>query len=101
MAKPLLIYLDGKIVPESEAKISVFDHGLLYGDGAFQGSRFYSRRVFRLAGPLARVYESPRSILLSMPLSFEAMEKASLETVAATGPRDGYLRLIVTRGVGP
>jgi branched-chain amino acid aminotransferase len=101
MAKPLLIYLDGKIVPESEAKISVFDHGLLYGDGVFEGIRFYNGRVFRLTEHLSRLYESARSILLTVPLSFEEMEKATLDTIAANGLRDGYIRLVVTRGVGP
>lgn len=100
MATPLLIYLDGKIVPESEAKISVFDHGLLYGDGVFEGIRFYSGRVFRLTEHLKRLYESSRSILLTVPLSFEEMEKAVLDTIAANGLRDGYIRLVVTRGVG-
>ncbi len=101
MAKPLLIYLDGKLVPESEAKISVFDHGLLYGDGVFEGIRFYNGRVFRLTEHLVRLYESARSILLNIPLSFEEMEKATLDTVGANGLRDGYIRLVVTRGVGP
>jgi branched-chain amino acid aminotransferase len=101
MAKPLLIYLDGKIVPESEAKISVFDHGLLYGDGVFEGIRFYSGRVFRLTEHLTRLYESARSILLTMPLTVAEMEKATLDTIAANGLRDGYIRLVVTRGVGP
>jgi branched-chain amino acid aminotransferase len=101
MAKPLLIYLDGKLVPESEAKISVFDHGLLYGDGVFEGIRFYSGRVFRLTEHLHRLYESARSILLNVPLTFKEMEKATLDTVAANGLRDGYIRLVVTRGVGP
>jgi branched-chain amino acid aminotransferase len=101
MAKPLLIYLDGKIVPESEAKISVFDHGLLYGDGVFEGIRFYNGRVFRLTEHLRRLYESSRSILLNVPLTFEEMEKATLDTIAANNLRDGYIRLVVTRGVGP
>src|SRR3954467_9040054 len=100
MAKPLLIYLDGKLVPESEAKISVFDHGLLYGDGVFEGIRFYNGRVFRLTEHLQRLYESARSILLNIPLTFAEMEKATLDTVAANGLRDGYIRLVVTRGVG-
>ncbi len=100
-ASPILIYLDGKLVPESEAKVSVFDHGLLYGDGVFEGIRFYNGRVFRLTEHLKRLYESAGSILLNIPLSFEEMEKAVLQTVAANGLRDGYIRLVVTRGVGP
>ncbi len=95
-----LIYLDGKLLPESEAKISVFDHGLLYGDGVFEGIRIYNGRVFKLAEHLTRLYESARSILLTVPLSIQEMEKATLETVAANGLRDGYIRLVVTRGVG-
>jgi branched-chain amino acid aminotransferase len=95
-----LIYLDGKLLPESEAKISVFDHGLLYGDGVFEGIRIYNGRVFKLTEHLTRLYESARSILLTMPLGIEEMEKATLQTVAANGLRDGYIRLVVTRGVG-
>jgi len=95
-----LIYLDGKLVPESEAKVSVFDHGLLYGDGVFEGIRVYNGRVFKLAEHLARLYDSARSILLNIPLGIEEMEKATLHTVGANGLRDGYIRLVVTRGVG-
>ena len=101
MAQDLLIFLDGKLVPQNEAKISVFDHGLLYGDGVFEGIRFYSGRVFRLTEHLERLYESARSILLNVPLTFAEMEKATLDTIAANGLRDGYIRLVVTRGVGP
>jgi branched-chain amino acid aminotransferase len=101
MPKPSLIYLDGKIVPESEAKISVFDHGLLYGDGVFEGIRFYNGRVFRLTEHLHRLFESAKSICLTMPLSFEELEKATLDTIAANELRDGYIRLVVTRGPGP
>ena len=100
-ASNLLIYLDGKIVPESEAKISVFDHGLLYGDGCFEGIRIYNGRVFRLTEHLVRLYESARSICLTIPISLEEMEKATVETVAANNLRDGYIRLLITRGVGP
>jgi branched-chain amino acid aminotransferase len=96
----LLIYLDGKLVPESEAKVSVFDHGLLYGDGCFEGIRVYNGRVFRLTEHLVRLYESARSILLTIPISIEEMEKATVETVAANNIRDGYIRLVITRGVG-
>ena len=102
MASPsLLIYLDGKLVPESEAKVSVFDHGLLYGDGCFEGIRIYNGRVFRLTEHLVRLYESARSICLTIPISIEEMEKATVETVAANKLRDGYIRLLITRGVGP
>jgi len=97
---PLLIYLDGKLVPESEAKVSVFDHGLLYGDGCFEGIRIYNGRVFRLTEHLVRLYESARSICLTIPISLEEMEQATLQTVAANQLRDGYIRLVITRGVG-
>lgn len=100
-ASNLLIYLDSKIVPESEAKVSVFDHGLLYGDGVFEGIRFYNGRVFRLTEHLVRLYESARSICLTIPISMAEMEQATLQTVAANKLRDGYIRLLVTRGVGP
>jgi len=100
MSANLLIYLDGKLVPESEAKISVFDHGLLYGDGVFEGIRIYNGRVFRLTEHLKRLYDCAKSICLTIPLSFEEMEKATLETVAANNLRDGYIRLVITRGVG-
>ena len=95
-----LIYLDGKLVPEADAKISVFDHGLLYGDGVFEGIRFYNGRVFKLTEHLVRLYESARSICLNIPMTIAEMEKAALDTVSANGLRDGYIRLVVTRGVG-
>lgn len=95
-----LIYLDGELVPEAEARVSVFDHGLLYGDGVFEGIRIYNGRVFKLTEHLVRLYDSARSILLNIPLSLEEMEAATLRTVAANGLRDGYIRLVVTRGVG-
>ena len=99
-APELKIYLDGKIVPESEAKVSVFDHGLLYGDGVFEGIRIYNGRVFRLAEHLRRLYSCARAICLTIPISIEEMEKATVETVAANNLRDGYIRLVITRGVG-
>lgn len=100
MPSPLLIYLDGKLVPEAEAKISVFDHGLLYGDGVFEGIRFYNGRVFQLTEHLDRLYESCRSICLKVPMEFVEVEQAVLDTIAANNLRDGYIRLVVTRGVG-
>jgi branched-chain amino acid aminotransferase len=100
MSPNLLIWLDGKLVPESEAKISVFDHGLLYGDGVFEGIRIYNGRVFRLTEHLHRLYDCAKAICLTIPLSFEEMERATVETVAANKLRDGYIRLVVTRGVG-
>src|SRR3954467_13848399 len=100
MAKPLLIYLDGKLVPESEAKISVFDHGLLYGDGVFEGIRFYNGRVFRLGEHLDRLWDSARSICLEIPMSKKVMTEALLEAIRKNDLRDGYVRLVVTRGIG-
>src|SRR5438067_10629788 len=100
MTKELLIYLDEKLVPESEAKISVFDHGLLYGDGIFEGIRFYNGRVFRLEEHLDRLWDSARSICLEIPMSKREMTEALLETIRQNGLRDGYIRQIVTRGVG-
>lgn len=98
--KPLTIYVDGKFVPESEAKVSVFDHGLLYGDGIFEGIRFYNGRVFRLEEHHDRLWDSARSICLEIPMSKEAMTEALLETIRKNDLRDGYIRQIVTRGVG-
>ncbi len=94
------IWLDGKLVDESEAKISVFDHGLLYGDGIFEGIRFYNGRVFRLEEHIHRLFDSAKAILLNMPWTQEEVCKATCETVAANGLRDGYIRLVVTRGAG-
>lgn len=98
--KELLIYLDGQIVPESQAKVSVFDHGLLYGDGVFEGIRFYNGRVFRLEQHIRRLYDCARAILLNVPIPPEEMIKATCDTVRANGLRDGYIRLVITRGVG-
>ncbi len=97
----LLIHLDGKLVPEAEAKISVFDHGLLYGDGIFEGIRFYNGRIFRLEQHIRRLYDSAKSILLTIPMTPEEMTRATCETVRANKLQDGYIRLLVTRGVGP
>ena len=95
------IYLDGQLLDEKDAKISVFDHGVLYGDGVFEGIRFYNGRVFRLEQHIRRLYDSAKSILLNIPLTPEEMAKATCDTVRANGLTDGYIRLVVTRGVGP
>jgi branched-chain amino acid aminotransferase len=97
----LLIHLDGRLVPEAEAKISVFDHGLLYGDGIFEGIRFYNGRIFRLEQHIRRLYDSAKSILLNIPITAEEMTRATCETVRANKLQDGYIRLVITRGVGP
>jgi branched-chain amino acid aminotransferase len=95
------IYIDGDYHSESEAKISVFDHGLLYGDGVFEGIRIYSGRIFRLEEHLRRLYVSAKAILLEVGLSQDEMAKAVLETVEKNGLTEGgYIRLLVTRGVG-
>ena len=96
----MIIYLDGKFVPEEEAKVSVFDHGLLYGDGVFEGIRAYNGRVFRLTEYLVRLYNSAKAILLEIPLTISEMEEAVLETLRRNGLRDAYIRLVVTRGKG-
>ncbi|PYM03923.1 MAG: branched-chain amino acid aminotransferase [Verrucomicrobia bacterium] len=98
--KPLTIFVDGEFVPEEDAKVSVFDHGLLYGDGIFEGIRFYNGRVFRLEEHLDRLWDSARSICLDLPMSRSEMTEAVLETIRKNDLRDGYIRLIVTRGVG-
>src|SRR6266478_9610140 len=99
-AKPSQIYIDGKFYSEADAKISVFDHGLLYGDGIFEGIRFYNGRVFRLEGHLERLWDSARSICLEIPMSMNKMTEALLETIRQNELRDGYIRLLVTRGIG-
>lgn len=96
----LQIYLDGKIVPQDEAKVSVFDHGLLYGDGVFEGIRAYSGRVFRLQQHLDRLYAGAHTVMLEMPLGKEEMAEAVCATCRANEIRDGYVRLVVTRGPG-
>ena len=94
------IYIDGKFLDEKNAKVSVFDHGLLYGDGVFEGIRAYNGRVFKLAEHIDRLYASARSILLKIPMSPREMTKVVVETCRRNKLRDGYVRLLVTRGVG-
>ena len=94
------IYLDGKYVPESEAKVSVFDHGLLYGDGVFEGIRLYGGRIFRLEQHLDRLFASAKAIMLQIPLTRQQLVEACCETCRQNKLKDGYIRLVVTRGVG-
>lgn len=94
------IWLDGNLVNESEAKVSVFDHGLLYGDGVFEGIRFYNGRIFRLEEHIRRLFDSAKAILLELPWTQEEVCKYTCETVAANGLTDGYIRLVITRGAG-
>src|ERR1700685_1213558 len=94
------IYIDGKYCDEKSAKISVFDHGLLYGDGVFEGIRAYNGRVFRLKEHIDRLFFSAKAILLTIPISHAAMMQAVVEACRRNKIRDGYIRLMVTRGVG-
>lgn len=96
----LLVYIDGKYYPSSEAKISVFDHGFLYGDGVFEGIRAYDGIVFKLKEHIDRLYYSAHAIMLDIPLTKDEMIKAVLETLRVNNLRDAYIRLVVTRGVG-
>lgn len=94
------IYLDGKFVDEADAKVSVFDHGLLYGDGVFEGIRLYDGNVFRLEEHLERLEYSAKAIMLDLPLSRQEFSDAICETCRQNDLKDGYIRLVVTRGVG-
>ena len=96
----LKIWLDDKLVDEADAKISVFDHGVLYGDGVFEGIRVYSGRIFELEAHINRLYESAKVIRLEIPMSKDKLTKTVEKTVEANGVIDGYIRLVVTRGVG-
>lgn len=100
MEKELLVYIDGKYYPKSQAKISVYDHGLLYGDGIFEGIRAYDGIVFKLKEHIDRLYRSARAIMLNIPLTKEEMINAVLEALRKNNLRDAYIRLVVTRGVG-
>jgi branched-chain amino acid aminotransferase len=97
---PPIVWIDGSYYERASAKISVFDHGLLYGDGVFEGIRVYNRRVFRLAQHLDRLYASAKGAWLEIPLAKPAMRRMVEEAVAKSGLDDAYVRLIVTRGVG-
>jgi len=96
----MIIYLDGRYVPEEEAKVSVFDHGLLYGDGVFEGIRAYNGKIFRLDEHLARLYDSAKTIDLAIPIAKEEMAEAIKETLRRNDLKDAYIRPIVTRGKG-
>jgi len=97
---PRIIFMNDRLVPEEEAKVSVFDHGLLYGDGVFEGLRSYSGRVFRLDAHLDRLWDSARAIALEIPLAKDVVAQAVNDTLAANKLVDGYVRLVVTRGAG-
>ncbi len=100
MDKEPLVYIDGKFAPKSRAVVSVFDHGLLYGDGIFEGIRAYNGSVFRLVDHINRLYDSAKSIRLKIPMTKHEMTEAVLETMRKNQLRDAYVRLVVTRGAG-
>ncbi|MDG6920213.1 MAG: branched-chain-amino-acid transaminase [Nitrososphaerota archaeon] len=100
MTRESLVYVDGRFVEKSKAVVSVFDHGLLYGDGVFEGIRAYNGNVFRLADHISRLYDSAKVIRLRLPFSESEMTEAVLETMRKNGLRDAYIRLVVTRGAG-
>jgi branched-chain amino acid aminotransferase len=94
------IYLNGEYVSKENAKVSVYDHGFLYGDGIFEGIRLYDGNIFRCKEHLDRLYDSAKSILLEIPLSYSEMQDALVETIRKNGLSSGYIRLIVSRGPG-
>ena len=100
MTSELQIYIDGEFYPKSQAKISVYDHGFLYGDGVFEGIREYNGCVFKLKEHIDRLYRSAHAIMLQIPLTKEEMVKAVVETLRKNKMKDSYIRLIVSRGVG-
>lgn len=100
MEKELQVYIDGVFYPKSQAKVSVYDHGLLYGDGVFEGIRAYNGIVFKLKEHIRRLYRSAHALMLKIPLSEDEMTQAVVETLRKNSLRDAYIRLIVTRGEG-
>jgi branched-chain amino acid aminotransferase len=94
------VWIDGQLVDEADAKVSVFDHGLLYGDGVFEGIRMYHNRIFKLREHIERLFWSAKALMLEIPMTPEEITRACIETCRANGLRDGYIRLIVTRGKG-
>ena len=100
MINELQIYIDGKFYPKSEAKISVYDHGFLYGDGVFEGIRAYNGIVFKLKEHIDRLYRSAHAIMLNIPLTKQEMTKAVVDTLRKNQMKDAYIRLVVSRGIG-
>jgi branched-chain amino acid aminotransferase len=100
LEKEFQVYIDGKYYPKSQAKVSVFDHGLLYGDGVFEGIRAYGGTVFKLKEHIDRLYSSAHMIMLQIPVKKEEMIQIVLGTLRKNDLRDSYIRLVVTRGVG-
>jgi branched-chain amino acid aminotransferase len=100
MNNELQVYIDGEYYPKSQAKVSVYDHGFLYGDGVFEGIRMYNGLVFKLKEHIDRLYRSAHAITLTIPLSKEEMIHAVVETLRKNKMKDSYIRLVVTRGIG-
>ena len=100
MAGQQFVSLNGALIPKEEAVVPFYDHGLLYGDGIFEGIRVYNGRVFKLDEHVARLYSSAKSLQIVIPAPPEATRESILETVRANGHRDGYVRITVTRGTG-
>ncbi len=100
LEKESQVYIDGKFYPKSQAKVSVFDHGLLYGDGIFEGIRAYEGTVFKLREHIDRLYKSAHMIMLVIPIAKDEMIQKTLETLRKNNLRDAYIRLVVTRGIG-
>jgi branched-chain amino acid aminotransferase len=100
MSNELKVYIDGEYFPKSQAKISVYDHGFLYGDGVFEGIREYNSVVFKLKEHVDRLYRSAHAIMLNIPISKGEMIKAVVETLRKNKMKDGYIRLVISRGIG-
>jgi branched-chain amino acid aminotransferase len=100
MTRPRTVWMNGRLLDEAAAALSPFDHGVLYGDGVFEGIRFYRRRPFRLAGHLDRLWRSAAALDLALPFERGELARALDEVIAAAGDEDGYIRLVVTRGPG-
>jgi branched-chain amino acid aminotransferase len=94
------VYIDGRYYDKEDAKISVYDHGLLYGDGIFEGIRIYNGKIFKLSEHVKRLFQSARAISLEIPLSEEELKEAISDTVGMNDLKDGYIRLVITRGIG-
>lgn len=95
-----VVYINGEFIPQENAKITVYDHGLLYGDGAFEGIRVYSGKVFKLREHIARLYRSAHALMIELPITQAEMEQAVLTALRTNGITDGYIRITITRGVG-
>ena len=95
-----VVYINGELVPQEEAKVSVYDHGLLYGDGAFEGIRVYSGKVFKLREHIVRLYRSAHAMMINLPITPEEMAQVVVDLCRKNGFTDGYVRITITRGIG-